>query len=145
MHVCVYGMWAVGLPVASWLASPCGLNYHNSTVPYCLLDYTPARPGAAIYFGTSLNLLVMMSIVALHLFFSKAGPRRGRLLHSSLSASRCGDLAMAPPVLFWAGVPASGGAGVYYHFNFPRLRDRRLGDAAGRAFAGWLVAGGQCP
>lgn len=100
-----------------------------------IVDYTPARPGAAIYFGTSLNLLVMMSIVALHLFFSKAGPRRGRLLHSSLSTSRCGDLAMAPPDLFWAGVPASGGAGIYYHFNFPRLRDRRLGDAAGRAFA----------
>lgn len=76
------------------------LHDYNSPVPYCLLDCTPARTGAAIYFGTSLDLLVMMSIVALHLFFSKAGPRRGRLLHSSLSASRCGDLALAPPDFF---------------------------------------------
>ncbi|KAH8781133.1 hypothetical protein F5883DRAFT_539410 [Diaporthe sp. PMI_573] len=99
--------------------------------------------GAAIYFGTSLDLLVMMSIVALHLFFSKAGPRRGRLLRSSLSASRCGDLALAPPDLFRAGVPASGGAGLYYHFNFPRrLRDRRLG---GRYLSrvGWLAGSGR--
>lgn len=30
-----------------------GLHHHDSPVPYCLLDYTPDRTGAAIYFGTS--------------------------------------------------------------------------------------------
>lgn len=76
-----------------------------STVPYCFLDCTPDRTGAAIYFGTS---------------FGSAGDDDGRrrppsfllegrsapwppsltLLHSSLSASRCGDLALTPPDLF---------------------------------------------
>lgn len=137
MSVC--GRW--NWPAASWLASPYDLNHHNNTVLCCLLDYTPARTGAAIYFGTSLDLLVMMSIVALHLFFSKAGPRRGRLLHPSLSASRCGDLAMAPPDLFWAGVPASGGAGVYYHFNFPHLRSSTWGRYRSRVR--WLAGSGR--
>lgn len=58
---------------------PNGLHHHNNPVPYYLLDCTPDRTGAAIYFGTSLGLLaIMMNIVALHLFFSEAGPRRGR-------------------------------------------------------------------
>lgn len=87
----------------------------------------------------------MMSIVALHLCFSKAGPRRGRpppLFPVSEPLRRLGPDSTRP---LRAGVPASGGAAVYYHFNFPRLRDRRLGDATGRASAGSLVAAGQCP
>lgn len=91
-----------------------------------------------------------MSIVALHLSFSKAGPRRGRLpwppplFPVSEPLRRLGPDSTRP---LRAGVPASGGAGVYYRFNFPRrLRDRRLGDATSyQSRVGWLVTAGQCP
>ena len=112
---------------------------------YCLLDCTPARMGAAIYFGTSLDLLVMMSIVALHLFFSKAGPRRGRLLHSSLSASRCGDLALAPPDLFGQVFLHQEGLAFITTLIFRAACEIVDLGTLRRALAGSLVAAGQCP